>query len=46
MRRELLSLGETEESLQSGENQTTKWIDKMRNRLPENTVLKYLSVLI
>ena len=42
MRRELLSLGETEESLQSGENQTTKWIDKMRNRLPENTVLKIL----
>lgn len=42
MRRELLSLGETEESLQSGENQMTKWIDKMRNRLPDNTVLKIL----
>lgn len=42
MKGELLSLGETEESLQSGENQTTKWIDKMRNRLPGNTVLKIL----
>lgn len=42
MKGELLSLGETEKSLQSGENQTTKWIDKMRNRLPGNTVLKIL----
>lgn len=40
MRRELLSLGETEESLQSGENQTTKGRIKCYNRLPENYSIK------
>lgn len=42
MKSQLLLVGETESSLKSGENQTTKWISKMNEKIPTNPNLKIL----